>query len=354
MREKPAWRRLVSRARAGGMELAMRWTFALTLAILIAHPPSAQGQVVAGSEEVHQLVADKRYPEALQRITAALALRGPAAKSVDRCDLFMLKAECHLQMRAVSMAIEAFNNAAREAELLSDDRRQLIASADVALLKASKAFAYTPKAVPDKTRPKPIDILDPASRRQAFLAMLVDELSANESKLKAAKTAKSLPPIAALFNPLNEMEGLELAAKEGSTEAEKVGSLRKEVAESAKKMLADALRSMSNRIGDIDKEAGTFVEFYQDTTDPFSVVPQIRREKVYRKKGLTDAATKELQETTQTCDRLGLALSELATGLKVDEKTFEPFSDETGRIRKEVERILDTDYLKIYREIPKK
>jgi hypothetical protein len=336
------------------MELPMRWTFALTLTILLATIPSTQGQVIAASDELHQLVANKRYPEALQRITAGLALKGPAAKSVDRCDLFMLKGECHLQMRATSMAIDAFNNAAREAELLSDDHRHSIAAAHAALLKASKAFAYTPKTAPDKTRPVPIDILDQASRRQAFLAMLVDELAANDAKLKAAKAAKSLPPFAQVFKPLNEMEGLELAAKEGSTTAEKIGSLRKELAESAKKMLADALRNMSKRIGDIDKEAGTFTVFYQDTTDPLSPVPRILREKVYRKKGLTDAATKELQETTQTCDKLGLALSELASGLKVDDNTFEPFSDEASRIRKEVERILDTDYLKIYRELPKK
>ena len=124
----------------------MRWMFALKLAILLAIIPSAQGQVVAASDELHQLVADKRYPEAMQKITAGLALKGPAAKSVDRCDLFMLKGECHLQMRAVSMAIDAFNNAAKEAKLLSDDRRQSIAEAHAALLKASKAFAYMPKA----------------------------------------------------------------------------------------------------------------------------------------------------------------------------------------------------------------
>jgi len=329
----------------------MRWTLLLTVAFLANPSRGADG--IASSEEIHRLVAEKQYPQAMQKITAALALKGPAAKSVDRADLFMLKAECHLQTRAASMAIDAFTNAAREADLSADGRQHSLASAHAALVKASKGFVYTPKSVPDKGRATPIDILDPGNRRQAFLAMFMDELAANDAKLKAAKIAKSLPPIAQLAKPLAEMEGLELAAKENSTEAEKVNSLRKELSEASKKLLADALRTLSKQVGDIDKQANTYVESYQEISDPFSSVPKFRREKVYRKKGLTDAMTKDLQDATATCDKLPLALSDLASGLKVEEKTFDPFSEEAGRIRKEIDRVLDTDYLKVYREIPK-
>jgi len=181
----------------------------------------------------------------------------------------------------------------------------------------------------------------------------VDHLAASEEKLKAARAATSLPPIAACFKPLAEMEGLELAAKENATEAEKVTALRKDLAEHAKKLLADSFRAMSKRIGDIDKEAGTFVEFYEDVPDPFGAPAAFRRRKAWKKKGLTEADTKELEAATQTCDKIGPALSELAAGLKQEEKAFDPFADEAGRIRKEVERILDTDYLKIYRTPPK-
>jgi hypothetical protein len=43
----------------------------------------------------------------------------------------------------------------------------------------------------------------------------------------------------------------------------------------------------------------------------------------------------------------------LAQGLKAADKAFEPFSEEAARIRKEVDRVLDIDYLRIYRELPK-
>lgn len=331
------------------------------LIALIGLAPFASAQPAsaapASNGDIHQLVADKQYGAAMQKITAGLALKGPAAKTVDRADLFMQKAECHLQLRALTPAIAAYDSAAKEAAKNTDTRLASIATAHAALLKGSKAFAYTPKTAPDKTRPVPIDILDPAHRRQAFLAMLVDHLAASESKLKAAKAATSLPPIAACFKPLDEMEGMELAAKENSTAessgAEKVTALRKDLTETAKKMMADSFRAMSKRIGDIDKEAGTYVEFYEDVPDPFNAPAAFRRRKAWKKKGLTDADTKELEAATVTCDKISPALTELAVGLKQEEKTFDPFSDEASRIRKEVERILDTDYLKIYRTPPK-
>ena len=329
----------------------MRCTMLWMLAVLAADATVARDQSAPTSEELHQLVADKQYPQAMQKITAALALKGPAAKWVNRYDLFMLKAECHLQSKAISPAIDAFTSAAKEG---TDDRERALATAHAALLKASKAFAYTPKAAPDKTRPVPIDILDHASRKQAFLALFVDELAANDVKFKAAKSAKSLPPIADACKPLMAMEGLELAAKEGDGDAEKVKSLRAELVEQAKKLLADALRAMSKRVGEIDKEAGTFVAFYQDVPNPYSAVLPFRREKAYRKKGLTDRQTKELQETTATCDKLSPALTELAAALKAEDKVFDATNDEASRIRKEIDRILDTDYMKVYREIPKK
>lgn len=302
------------------------------------------------SAELHRLITDKQFSQALQKITAGLALKGPAAQTVDRYELLMLKGECHLQTKAASTAIDAFTAAAKEA---ANDHDKSLAQAHIILLKASRAFAYTPKLSADKTRLAPIDILDPASRRRAFLAMFLDELSANDAKLKSAKSAKTLPPIAAAFKPLDEMEALELASKEPTAELEKVKSIRHDLAESAQKLIADALRTMSKRVGIIDKEANTFVEFYQDVPNPYAGVLQFRKQKAYRKKGLTDAQSKDLQATTATCDKLNLALTELATGLKVEEKTFDPFAEEAAHLRKEVDRILDTDYQKVYDRIPR-
>jgi hypothetical protein len=307
---------------------------------------SAAGQ----ADDIRQLVAERQFGPAMQRITAGLALKGAAGKAVDRYALFMLKGECHLQMKALAQANDAYANAAKEPAATEAERA--IALAHVSLLKASKAFAYTPKRMTaTEGHPSPIDILDKENRKRAFLAMMTDEQAASEVKFKAARAGKSLPPIAETFKPLAVMEGYERAA---TGEAAKVKELRVELLEKSKKVLADALRDMSKRVGDVGKDANTFVEtvveVYGRSPQGF---PTTRKERAYKKKGLSEAQTDLLKEATTTCDKLALALPEVAKGLAVEETEFDSFADEARRVRKEVDRILDTDYLKTYRELPK-
>ncbi|HEY7120499.1 MAG TPA: hypothetical protein VH475_28200 [Tepidisphaeraceae bacterium] len=304
---------------------------------------------IATPEELHRLVYDDRnYAVALQRITAALGLKGSAAKSVDRYDLYLLKAECHLQTKAAGLATEAYTAAAREAP---NDADRAVAAAHALLLKQSRAFAYMPKTSADKTRPAPIDLLDRESRKRAFLALYLDELTAAEPLLATAKSAKSLGPIAAACPTLAKLEGIERA---GTGDVTRTRQLRDQLTETTKKTVADALRGLAKQVGVIDKEANTFVEFYEDRQDPTARFPRVIREKAYKKKGLNEVQTNQLQEVNRTCDQIPPALAELAQKLGAQDKAFDPQSDEAARIRREVDRILDTDYLKVYRELPKK
>src|SRR3954468_21643707 len=231
----------------------MRWILLFVL---------AWGTVSFAQEDARQLVADRQYPAALQAITGKLALKGAAAKAVNRYELFMLKGECHLQLKVPRLAAEAYASAAKEAERSGTPEERGVAAAHEMLVKGSKAFAYTPRTASDKQKPGPIDILDLASRKRAFAAMLADEMSANDAKVVRAKTAKALPPIAELFRPLDTMEGLERAA---TGEAARVKALRAELTEAARRAVADALRGIDKSVGVIDKSASTFVEFYQDS-----------------------------------------------------------------------------------------
>jgi hypothetical protein len=315
--------------------------------LLIAGAPAARGENPA-LDDLRALVRDRQYAEALKQIASALQLKGPAAKGVDRYNLLLLKAECHLQSKATSMALESYALAAKEAP---DPAAKSVAQAHEHLLKQSKAFAYQPRSPAGPPKPAVIDILDVESRKKAFAALFLDEQRLAEPKLKAAREARSLLPIAAAVSAIDPLEGLERAA---TGDAEKVSSMRKELTTQAQKATADALRDLNKRLSDIDKEANTFVPFYQETYDPAFRFPKPIREKVYKKKGLTDAQTKALHEVTITCDKVPPALSELAKALRTEEKSFDPQSEEAGRIRREADRVLDTDYQRIYKEIPKK
>ena len=328
----------------------MKTRYAL-LAMTLFYASVARAEPAVALEELHRLIAEKQYAPAIQKITAALGLKGPAAKGVDRYSLFMLKGECHLQLRAIRPAQEAYIAAAKEAP---SPRERAVAEAYGFLLKSSRALAYTPKtaAAGDKTaRPAPIDILDPASRRRAFAALFADELAAADSKLAAARAAISLPPIVELFKPLATLEGLELASSADATDAPRTAALRGEMTDRAKKVVADALRGIDKTVSRIDKSANTFIEFYQDTVD---VIARPVRVKRWKKKGLTDDEMKDLQSANATCDKISPALAEIAKRLAADEKAFETQTEEAARIRKEVDRILDTDYQHVYDQPPKK
>src|SRR5687767_4707678 len=103
-------------------------------------------------EELRALVADHQYPDALKQIAATLQLKGPAAQNVDRHQLYMLKAECHLQTKAGALALESYAAAAREA---ADPAARSFALAHEKLVKQSKGFAYSPKPTVGQGAPRP-------------------------------------------------------------------------------------------------------------------------------------------------------------------------------------------------------
>jgi hypothetical protein len=329
----------------------MRHSHLMPLLILVALATPAPAQV-ASLEEIADLVGQRKYPQALQAIGAGLALKGPAAKLTNRYELFMFKGECHLQVRALPMAVEAYANAAKEEQATRAERA--IAAAPAALLKGSRAFAYAPKAAatPDQGRPSPIDLLDKSNRKRAFAAMLADELNAVAGKVKAAKAAKTLGPIVDVAGPLAAIEGVELAA---TGEAAKVTEIRTDLTARAKRVLADTLREATKRVSAIDKEANTFVETWQDTYQLSGFGnPTTKKERVYKKRGLKEADTIILQETAATCGQIDKNAAELAAGLGAEPAAFDAFADDAGRLRKEVARVLEIDYQRVYREIPKK
>jgi hypothetical protein len=327
----------------------------LTLLAVVAWAPFAHAQAPS-SEEIHRLMGEKNYAQALQKVTGGLALRGEAAKAVSRYELLMLKGECHLQLKASSYAVDAFAAAARDPQASPPERA--VAAGYEMLLRQAKGFAYTPRTAGGAekaggARPAAIDILDPESRRRAFETLLADELAASESKVAAAKTSRSLDPIIALFKPLAAMGGLERASSKDG-DAPRVKALEAELAERAKRNLADALRAVAKRVGEIDKEANTFVEGFQDVQDPLTPYARPIRERVYKRKGLSDAQVNELRQANATCDRVPRVLPLLAEGLHAPQGAFEPFGDEAARIRRDVDRLIATDWMRVYKEIPKK
>jgi hypothetical protein len=221
----------------------------------------------------------------------------------------------------------------------------------VALVKRSRGPTFTPAGRGADGKPRAaIDVSTGAGRRAAFAALFEEELAANRQKLAALKDATTLGPVLDLLKPLNTLEGLETAAGGATGKAERTRELMGEAAGRAKQVLAAALRDLGGRVTAIDKEANTLIEFYRDTEDPNAYLPRPIKEKAYKRRGLTEPRLRELRELGGTADRVPEALAVIAQGVRAEEKDFAALAEEAGRVRKDVDRLLDTDYERVFTE----
>src|SRR5213075_3595191 len=90
---------------------------------------------------------------------------------------------------------------------------------------------------------EPIDIADPEKRKAAFAALYAEQKDELAPKLKAAKDAKTLPPLLDALQAAGNLRSLELAA---TGEDGEVKAMVQDLSGRAQKMLTHALKDMSD------------------------------------------------------------------------------------------------------------
>src|SRR3954466_7136488 len=94
----------------------------------------ARGQAadpLPSMQELQQLQTEKQWQPLLQKLSRALSLRGDAAKTFDRYELFMMKGEAHAQLKQPAPAASAFADAVKEA---GADKNRAAVAGSTALL----------------------------------------------------------------------------------------------------------------------------------------------------------------------------------------------------------------------------
>src|SRR4051812_40079846 len=183
-----------------------RPTLFLLLLVLASPYSLAQSSTDAppSVEQLKALLAQQKYQDVIRGVARNLALKGPAAQSVDRYAMLMLRGEAYLRTRAVPPAVEAF--AAAEKETTDASKRDL-ARANQILLKKSKPQGYLPRPSPT-SKPAAIPIAEEADRKAAWAALLNDELTAAAPKVKAATAGNSLNPIIDVARTLGDLHAV--------------------------------------------------------------------------------------------------------------------------------------------------
>src|SRR4051812_24057505 len=182
-------------------------TAAITAAMVIVlgmtvagRADTPEAEALPTGEELHQLYKDKQYQPLLQKMARVLLLRGNSAKRYDRVDLLMLKGDTHLQLKEQSLAGNAYAAALKEIDDQTDPKEAAVAKATSLLFKKSRNYTFTPQTAPRGKVPQPISILDPEQRTVCFAAMFDDARGQIVSKVKAAKSSKTLAPIVDAVN----------------------------------------------------------------------------------------------------------------------------------------------------------
>src|SRR5688572_14182323 len=120
------------------------------------------------TDQIYASLEDADYQKVLKQVAAALAVKGDLAEAYDRRELFVLRGEAQLRLKNTAAAAASFDEAARHTVL---EEKAGVHRATAELIRRSKKGVYAPPAKVGQAAPKPLDVADPAARRQAFVAM---------------------------------------------------------------------------------------------------------------------------------------------------------------------------------------
>ena len=315
------------------------------------------------TDEIHQLFKDEKYKETLQRLSRVLALKGEAAKAYDRHDLLRLRGEAQLKLKDVSGAATSFEQAAKEAP---DDKARAVDLATQIVIKRSKNQTFTPaprkgaksadkgpeQAAGKLDKSGPIDVGDPEKRTDAFAALFAEQKAEVEPKLKAAKDAKSLPPVVDALQAAGGLRNLELAATGDDAQ---VKALVQEIAARAQKMMAGAVRDMTDTVTQIEESANRLQEVMTPVRGPGGLggVGGAYAERSYKKRGLTTPDMKDLRRVIADCQKLVPAVKELVDKLGDSGEDFKPIGKDAVEVGTRAQKVLTTDYADSYTRSPR-
>ncbi|HEX3355411.1 MAG TPA: hypothetical protein VHS31_00420 [Tepidisphaeraceae bacterium] len=313
------------------MKTAFAFLFAFVLAItvdsLLAQPAApGRGALAPTTQDLQQKLDAKRYPEVLAESQRMLALKGPAAKDIDKYEVLLLRAEAQMQLKQQSTASASYQQATKET---ADPSKAGVAKAMATLVQRSRAFMFTPKASSDPTKTiAPLNILDPTERKAALSALFDEEWTPTQAKIDAFKKqgATSLPPILQAADLAGEMRGLEIAATGKDT---KTSTALSDLTENASKLMNDYLERATRDVEDIDRKANYPVDTttYQTT-----------------RRGLTSPQMADLKTIISNCQRLTLAAQQVASSAGANGAAFNSIAGKSTDLAKRASEVLNADY----------
>jgi hypothetical protein len=322
----------------------------LTLSLVAGKARAAEPEPLATTEELQKMYADGQYQPLLAKLPRVLALKGQAAAKYDLVALNLLKADTFVQLKQQPQAINATNDAVKAITEQTPADSAAKARAQQILFKQSPGLTYTSKA--DRTM-KPIPLADMAQRKAAYNALLGDMKADIAAKIKAAQSAKALPPIITAVQSLSDMGTVETVAT-GSDKA--TATAADDLAGGAKNLITKAITEMSGTAMSIDQKAKEMIPYgVRDTAvntnerGPDGKARQITvAEPTMRMRGLTNAQRDTLREIADTCDRVVTVCRSFEQVSKQHAEGFKTIEASAQKVLTDSRTTLDADYTGVY------
>ncbi len=199
--------------------------------------------------DVQQKYSEGDYPGAIAGASRLLAVTGGAAASVDKAQVYAIKANAELHLKQFSPAGDAFSRAAKAA---TDPQVQATDVAMALLIKKSHNGAYAPKqAGSDGAKPSPVDVVSDADRKTALTALFEDEFAAATPKLTAAKAVKSAGSMSVLQSAIDSLLLLHQLEEAATGSDEKTRAEIDAVTKQAHEVLDTVIKAMADRVEQI-------------------------------------------------------------------------------------------------------
>lgn len=287
--------------------------------------------------ELHRMFDDQKYQDLLAKLTRVQNLRGPAGAPYNHVEMELLRAETLLQLKQRSAALPAYAQAVKLIDDSTDPAIAAQARATQVLIKRTTVYVFTPKTATRGELPKPIDLLDMSQRKPAMVALLRDLQAEATPKLKAASTAKTLPPIVDAIKWLSDFRSVELAANGNDTVYQtSVTDLGKRAIE----LMNTGLSDMQNRTQTITQTANQLIANMVAPAAP----NQPPAQPTYHKRGLDFRSTNELKEIIATSQKIDSAAHDFGALSNSLAAGFKGVGDNATKTERAADQTLRADY----------
>lgn len=321
----------------------MRNVHCMMLVAVLVLATLARGAVGAGDatptiDDAKAAFEKADYNEALRVLARLLSLKGKAAEGLDRYEMLMLRAESQLKLKSSTGAVSALEEAVRVAKAKQDDVAGAEARALILLIKKSKGLQFSPKLSAEKGVTKePIDITDTKKRKDALMALYVEEKAGARPKVVAADKSKDLPKVGAALKEVVPLKDLEVAASGKDSETTET---IKNLVDRAHTLMAKGLDKMTRDTERIAEHANQIVQFAVTRADG-------SQEFRTRRQGIDRDETDELKGMIRDCKQVIDACKDLTKDFTDDTEPFEDLEDQARTTGERAHHVLTDNYSRL-------